>query len=83
MKIKDLVFDLVDEKTYTLYRANGVKQKFEIEENKNVKPTKWLSYFKVFSSFEEAVNWANKINLRDFNEEIKKCQQMIEDWEVK
>jgi len=83
MKIKDLVFELVNKGTYQLYRAKGVEQVFFIEENKNVNPSKWSSEFKSFSSFEDAVKWANAKNKKHFDQEIKKCNQMIKDWEVK
>lgn len=83
MKIKDLVFELVNKGTYQYYQGKGAKQDFIIEENKNVNPTRWNSGFNAFSSFEEAVKWANAINLKHFNQEIEKCRNMIKEWEVK
>jgi len=83
MKIKDLVFELVNKGKYEFHKAKGITQDFIIEENKNVNPIKWNSYFNTFSSFEEAVKWANAMNLKHFNRAIEKCQNMIKDWEVK
>lgn len=83
MKIKDLVFELVDKGVYKLFKAKGVVQDFIIEENKNVNPARWNSGFNTFSSFEEAIKWANAINLKHFNQEIEKCQNMIKELEVK
>lgn len=81
MKIKQLVFELVDKGYYEFYNAKGVAQNFIIEENKNINPAKWNSGFNTFSSFEEAVKWANAMNLKHFNQEIEKCRNMIKDWE--
>ena len=83
MKIKDLNFELVNKGKYEFYRAEGIIQRFTIEENINVKPTRWTTSFKSFSSFDAAVKWANAINLKHFEQEIEKCQNMIKDWEVK
>lgn len=83
MKIKDLVFELVDMGSYQFYRGKGIRHDFNLEENKNVNPPKWNSGFNSFSSFEEAVKWANAMNLKVFNQEIEKCQNMIKEWEVK
>lgn len=83
MKIKQLVFELVKNVNYQLYKAKGIEQDFIIEENKNVNPIRWSSGFKLFTSFEEAVKWANAMNLKHFNQEIEKCQNMIKEWEVK
>ena len=58
-KIKDLVFELVDKGSYQFYRGKGIRHDFNLEENKNVNPPKWNSGFNNFSSFEEAVKWAN------------------------
>lgn len=83
MKIKDLVFELVDKGKYEFYRGKGIKHDFNLEENKNINPPEWNSGFNRFSSFEEAVKWANAMNLKHFNQEIEKCKQMIKEWEVK
>lgn len=84
MKIKDLEFELINKGKYEYYKAEGIKQEFIIEENKNVNPIKWgVGMFNSFSSFEEAKKWANAVNLKHFNQEIGKCQNMINDWETK
>lgn len=81
MKIKDLVFELVDKGAYQLYKAKGIKQDFEIEQDKYTDV--WYCLYAKFSSFEEAVKWANAMNLKHFNQEIEKCQNMIKEWEGK
>lgn len=83
MKIKDLVFELVNKGKYEFYQAEGIIQRFTIEENKNVNPIRWNSGFKSFASLGEAVKYANIINFSHFEKEIEKCKQMITDWEVK
>ena len=81
MKIKDLVFTEVVRSGYSFQRAVGVTRFFNIE--KNEKTGKFMCDYSHFDTFQDAVNYCNKINYESYLMKIKEVEEMKSNWELK
>lgn len=81
MKIKDLVFKEVVKSGYSFQIAVGISRNFSIE--KNEKTGEFLCDYSCFDTFQDAVNYCNKINYESYLMKIKEVEEMKSKWEVK
>lgn len=81
MKIKDLVFKEVVKSSYSFQLAIGISRNFSIE--KNEKTGRFDCDYSIFDTFQDAVNYCNKMNYETYLTKIIEIEEMKSKWEIK
>ena len=81
MKIKDLIFTEIIKSSYSFQAAIGISRNFSIE--KNEKTGKFDCDYSIFDTFQDAVDYCNKINYGTYVMKIKEIEEMKSKWEAK